>query len=204
MKQASRQPGSAAEPDIHCEASVGEGVAGTGDRFDLVAHRGGKDEQAIVHRLDLDRLVAAQVEHAQPPAGEAAWPTVEVIAHRQATPATGRIFVAGVGVGVRAIEGAIAVRHHLDPLIIKIIVAKLIFDISLHAYAIVLYQRWLGIPLSRKLWVQSLGATLAEPFVFQIMRQLGAVMGWLAFLRRKIDWMPQRRVITAASSPATS
>jgi hypothetical protein len=26
------------------------------------------------------------------------------------------------------------------------------------------------------------------------MRQLGAVFGWVAFLRRKIDWMPQRRV----------
>jgi hypothetical protein len=35
---------------------------------------------------------------------------------------------------------------------------------------------------------------LSEPFVFQIMRQLGAVFGWLAFLRRKIDWMPQRPV----------
>ena len=42
------------------------------------------------------------------------------------------------------------------------------------------------------MWLQSLGATISEPFVFQIMRQLGAVFGWLAFLRRKIDWMPQR------------
>jgi hypothetical protein len=38
------------------------------------------------------------------------------------------------------------------------------------------------------------GATLSEPFVFQIMRQPSAVLGWLAFLRRKIDWLPQRRV----------
>jgi cellulose synthase/poly-beta-1,6-N-acetylglucosamine synthase-like glycosyltransferase len=86
----------------------------------------------------------------------------------------------------------LCVRHHLDAFIVKLIIAKLIFDLILHAYSIVLYQRWLGIPLSRKMWVQSLGATLTEPFVFQIMRQLGAVFGWLAFLRRKIDWMPQR------------
>ncbi len=86
----------------------------------------------------------------------------------------------------------LAVRHGLAPLIVKLIIAKLIFDLVLHAYAIVLYQRWLGIPLGRKLWLQSLGATLSEPFVFQILRQLGAVFGWLAFLRRRIDWQAQR------------
>jgi cellulose synthase/poly-beta-1,6-N-acetylglucosamine synthase-like glycosyltransferase len=86
----------------------------------------------------------------------------------------------------------LAVRHGLAPLIIKLIIAKLIFDLVMHAYAIVLYQRWLGIPLTRKLWLQSFGATLSEPFVFQILRQLGAVFGWLAFLRRRIDWHPQR------------
>jgi len=86
----------------------------------------------------------------------------------------------------------LSIRHFLSIFIVKLIVAKLIFDLILHAYSIVLYQRWLGIPLSRKLWIQSLGATLLEPFVFQIMRQFGAVLGWLAFLRRKIDWMPQR------------
>ena len=86
----------------------------------------------------------------------------------------------------------LAVRHGLAPIIWKLILAKLAFDLVLHAYAIVLYQRWLGIPLTRRLWLQSCGATLSEPFVFQILRQLGAVFGWLAFLRRKIDWHPQR------------
>jgi cellulose synthase/poly-beta-1,6-N-acetylglucosamine synthase-like glycosyltransferase len=86
----------------------------------------------------------------------------------------------------------LAVHHGLQIFIVKLIIAKLVFDLTLHAYSIVLYQRWLGIPLSRKLWLQSLGATISEPFVFQIMRQLGAVFGWVAFLRRKIDWQPQR------------
>jgi cellulose synthase/poly-beta-1,6-N-acetylglucosamine synthase-like glycosyltransferase len=88
----------------------------------------------------------------------------------------------------------LSIRHTLSIFIVTLIVAKLVFDLILHAYSIVLYQCWLGIPLSRKLWIQSLGATLSEPFVFQIMRQFGAVLGWLAFLRRKIDWMPQRPV----------
>ena len=95
----------------------------------------------------------------------------------------------------------LVVRHHLAPFIIKLIIAKLIFDLILHAYSIVLYQRWLGISPKRKLWAKSLGATLSEPFVFQILRQLGAVFGWLAFLRGQIDWLPQRpeqKVIVAA------
>ncbi|HEY0257218.1 MAG TPA: glycosyltransferase, partial [Candidatus Methylacidiphilales bacterium] len=56
------------------------------------------------------------------------------------------------------------IRHFLDGFIVKLIIAKLIFDLILHAYSIILYQRWLGIPLSRKLWLQSFGATLTEPF----------------------------------------
>jgi hypothetical protein len=89
----------------------------------------------------------------------------------------------------------LTIRHYLDAFIVKIIILKLIYDLLLHAYSIVLFQRWLGIPLSRKLWIQSLGATLTEPFVFQIMRQLGAVFGWLAFLRGQINWMPQRPAV---------
>jgi len=98
----------------------------------------------------------------------------------------------------------LVIRHGLSASIVKLIIAKLIFDLIMHAYAIVLYQRWLGIPLTRKMWLQSIGATLTEPFVFQIMRQLGAVLGWLAFLRRKIDWLPQRPTapeIIAQSEP---
>ena len=86
----------------------------------------------------------------------------------------------------------LSVRHYLDPFIVKLIIAKLLYDLVLHAYSIVIYQRWLGIPFSRLLWLQSFGATLTEPFVFQIMRQCGAVFGWLAFLSGRIDWRPQR------------
>ena len=92
------------------------------------------------------------------------------------------------------------IRHSLSIFIVKLIIAKLLFDLTLHAYSIILYQRWLGIPLSRKLWLQSFGATLTEPFGFQIMRQFGAVLGWLAFLRRNIDWMPQRPTVAAEPS----
>ena len=91
-------------------------------------------------------------------------------------------------------------RHSLDFFIIKVLIAKLLFDLVLHAYSIILYQKWQDIPLSRKLWLQSVGATLSEPFCFQILRQLGAVCGWLAFLRRKIDWMPQRPMAASVTT----
>ena len=89
-------------------------------------------------------------------------------------------------------------HHSLNIFIVKLIILKLVFDLVLHAYSIFLYQRWLGTPFSPRFCLRSVGATLSEPFVFQIMRQLGAVFGWLAFLRRRIDWMPQRPVQLAA------
>jgi cellulose synthase/poly-beta-1,6-N-acetylglucosamine synthase-like glycosyltransferase len=85
----------------------------------------------------------------------------------------------------------LCVRHFIPLLIIELILAKLLFDLVLHAYSISLYSRWLGRRHSR-LWIRSFGATLSEPFVFQIMRQLGAVFGWLAFLSGRVNWMPQR------------
>lgn len=97
----------------------------------------------------------------------------------------------------------LAVRRSLDPFIIKLILAKLLFDLILHAYSIILYQRWLGIPWSRRLWLQSFGATLTEPFLFQIFRQLGAIFGWLAFLRGRINWHPQRPLEPPSPNPLT-
>ena len=94
----------------------------------------------------------------------------------------------------------LSVRHFISLFIVKLILAKLLFDLIMHAYSITLYSRWLGRHSSR-LWVKSIGATLSEPFVFQIMRQLGAVFGWLAFLRGKVNWMPQRPVGIAKEVP---
>ncbi|MEI9999977.1 MAG: glycosyltransferase [Verrucomicrobiota bacterium] len=95
----------------------------------------------------------------------------------------------------------LSIRHALPLFIVKLIIVKLIFDLVLHAYSIILFQRWQGIPLSRKMWLQSIGATLSEPFVFQIMRQLGAVFGWVAFMRQRMEWHPQRPASGADFAP---
>src|SRR5882762_9509990 len=83
---------SAAQPDVDREAAVGERAAGTGNRFDLVACRRGEDQQAVVRRLDLDRLITAKIEHPQSPAGEAARLAMEIIDHRHAPAPARHVF----------------------------------------------------------------------------------------------------------------
>ena len=84
--------------------------------------------------------------------------------------------------------------HSFNFFILGIVLVKLIYDVSLHAWSIMIYQRWLGTKTgaSRWMWVWSIVASCTEPFVFQIMRQMGAVLGWVAFLRGRINWQPQR------------
>src|SRR5471030_1280694 len=86
---------SAAQPDVHREAAVGKGATRARDRLDLMVHRRGEDEQAVVRRLDLDRLLAAQVEHPQSSAGEASRLAMEIVDHRHPPPAARRVFIAG-------------------------------------------------------------------------------------------------------------
>ena len=86
----------------------------------------------------------------------------------------------------------ITLGRRVDKFIIAVLIAKALFDLTFHCWAIVLYQRWQNIPLTRMLWAKSLLATLTEPFVFQILRHLGAMLGWIYFLRGKMQWQPQR------------
>jgi cellulose synthase/poly-beta-1,6-N-acetylglucosamine synthase-like glycosyltransferase len=75
--------------------------------------------------------------------------------------------------------------------ILVLLLAKLGYDLGLHLWSMVLHRRWQG---EGGLTLGSLIATLLEPIAFQPLRQLGAACGWVAFLRRRIDWAPQRPV----------
>jgi len=79
-------------------------------------------------------------------------------------------------------------------LIIGILAAKFAADIFFHAWSVNLYTRWMGGRLTAKTYLKSLAATLIESFLFQIFRQTGAALGWVAFLRGRIGWSPQRPV----------
>ena len=70
--------------------------------------------------------------------------------------------------------------------------AKFAFDLCCHASSLLMYQRWLSLPVTPMLVARALLATLSEPLGFQILRQSGAVAGWIAFLRGRIEWAPQR------------
>lgn len=66
--------------------------------------------------------------------------------------------------------------------------AKLLYDVVIHLWALSLYSRWQGRALGW--WVVPL--ILVEPLLFQPLRQLGALLGWIDHLKRRIDWTPQR------------
>ncbi len=83
-----------------------------------------------------------------------------------------------------------ATRTPIVQLILQVLLAKFAFDLVFHFYILALYRRWVGAPLGPRFWIGSLAATLTEPFVFQNLRHLGAALGWVAFLRRRIRWTP--------------
>ena len=85
--------------------------------------------------------------------------------------------------------GLLASGRTLDPLILVIIGGKLLLDLLLAAVILRLTARWTG--KQQPTW-SVLGATLAEPLAYQPLRQLGALLGWIAHLRRRHTWTPQR------------
>ncbi|MGF6773472.1 cellulose synthase/poly-beta-1,6-N-acetylglucosamine synthase-like glycosyltransferase [Paraburkholderia sp. GAS199] len=76
--------------------------------------------------------------------------------------------------------------------IFGVIGAKTAIDLAFYLWSIHLYRRWTGERSSTSLWMATLAA-IAEPFTFQIVRHVGAVLGWLHFLRGGRSWGVQRR-----------
>ena len=86
----------------------------------------------------------------------------------------------------------VALRRTLDPVVLAALAVKFAFDLLMHARCTWLSARWQRTPLSPRVVAGSLLATLTEPFAFQLFRQLGALLGWISFLRGRIEWSPQR------------
>ena len=76
----------------------------------------------------------------------------------------------------------------VHPSVLAALAAKLLYDVVIHLWALSLYSRWQGRALGW--WVVPL--ILVEPLLFQPLRQLGALLGWIDHLKRRIDWTPQR------------
>jgi cellulose synthase/poly-beta-1,6-N-acetylglucosamine synthase-like glycosyltransferase len=73
-----------------------------------------------------------------------------------------------------------------------VIGAKIFIDFSFQIWAVHLYRRWLG-DKSAASFSQAFFASLIEPFSFQLLRHVGAVWGWVAFLDGRQTWGSQKR-----------
>ncbi len=74
-----------------------------------------------------------------------------------------------------------------------VIAVKILVDFSFQLWAIHLYRRWLGDRTAASLG-HAFIASIVEPFSFQLLRHLGAMWGWVVFLRGRQTWGSQRRV----------
>jgi cellulose synthase/poly-beta-1,6-N-acetylglucosamine synthase-like glycosyltransferase len=76
--------------------------------------------------------------------------------------------------------------------IFSVIGLKTAIDLAFYLWCIHLYRRWTGKRTGSSLWMAVLAA-IAEPFTFQLVRHVGALLGWLHFLRGGRSWGVQRR-----------
>ncbi len=78
------------------------------------------------------------------------------------------------------------------------ILAKIAVDLAFHLWSVHLYRRWVGATTDARFGLALLAA-LAEPFTFQILRHLGATLGWVTFLTRRPEWGKQERLAAIVS-----
>lgn len=78
--------------------------------------------------------------------------------------------------------------------VLKIIGAKIVLDLCFHLWGIYVYQRWTNIKMTWYVIPQMIFATIAAPFSFQIVKVLGACLGWWIFIRKQKNWLPQREI----------
>ena len=69
---------------------------------------------------------------------------------------------------------------------------KIALDYAFHLWSVRLYRRWVD-PGTKARLGQAFLYALAEPFTFQVLRHLGATLGWIAFLTRHRAWGRQTR-----------
>ncbi len=69
---------------------------------------------------------------------------------------------------------------------------KIALDYVFHLWSVRLYRRWVD-PDTKARLGKALLFSLAEPFTFQVLRHLGAALGWLSFLTRHRAWGRQTR-----------
>lgn len=81
-----------------------------------------------------------------------------------------------------------------------VIGVKILLDLGFYLWSLRLYRRWVG-QSSRTSVALALLAAIIEPFSFQLLRHLGAALGWVSFLTGARSWGVQERLGVGASPP---
>jgi cytochrome b561 len=96
---------------------------------------------------------------------------------------------------------ALASHPVLTPVFI-VIGLKLIIDLVFLLWGVSFYNRWQGTRTTTRERCLAVLAALTEPVCFQLLRHCGALLGWVAALRQRMEWSPNHRA--AAATPAGS
>ena len=86
--------------------------------------------------------------------------------------------------------------------VLLVIGVKLLIDFTFLLWGVAFYNRWRGQRSTSREWLLAGLAALTEPFCFQLMRHIGAILGWSAVLSQRVDWLPQRRSRVALADGA--
>jgi cellulose synthase/poly-beta-1,6-N-acetylglucosamine synthase-like glycosyltransferase len=73
-----------------------------------------------------------------------------------------------------------------------VVIGKLVIDVAFRVWSVQMYRRWVGDPRRANL-ASEVVLTLVEPFTYQLLLYVGAVLGWFAFLGGEQRWGRQQR-----------
>ncbi len=97
---------------------------------------------------------------------------------------------------------AIAGAHaNLALAILNVIGAKICVDLVFHLWSLHLYRRWTGDTQTTHI-AHAVAASIIEPFSFQILRHMGAALGWVMLITKSTSWGRQDRAGLVAASGA--
>jgi cellulose synthase/poly-beta-1,6-N-acetylglucosamine synthase-like glycosyltransferase len=76
--------------------------------------------------------------------------------------------------------------------VLVVIGIKIALDFCFHLWALRKYHLWLGKNIAQRRWLQATACCLADPFFFQPLRHLSALIGWSMVLKGNVRWEPIR------------
>jgi len=72
--------------------------------------------------------------------------------------------------------------------VLIIILVKLVIDLCFHLWSLSKYHDWLGESVTHSRWWQALFCCLLDPFFFQPLRHISALIGWTMIFRKNARW----------------